>query len=102
MVLTGSLTRVVLADILRTWQVIPSPKGIVSIGDCARGDNALDDLYPIVRGKVFNHMTQPTERNYAIKGCPPSLEKIAESLLCLCSGGESIAMPVDAEPGDGR
>lgn len=84
MVVSGSLTRVAIGEIQRIWQVMPAPKAVISIGDCAAGESEFAGLYAVVKGDITAHLRQPVEMTSFIPGCPPSLVQIADGLAMMC------------------
>lgn len=97
MVLTGSLTRVVFEDIQNIWQVMPAPKGVISIGNCAIGESDFAGLYAVIKGGLSPHLKQPVKLNSFIKGCPPSLDQIADGLTDMCRDAVTPRQPRPAE-----
>ncbi len=85
LLLTGPFTRNMKKAALATFQAMPSPQRIVTIGDCAafsdnrshqggyRGSYALVDLAPEMQPCLVAHAS----------GCPPTPQQLLETLLSL-------------------
>lgn len=75
LMVTGCVTRNMLNPMLNTYESIPAPKFVISVGDCAGEDHPFRDSYSIM-GSVKKWL--PVKMH--INGCPPEPEAIISSL----------------------
>ena len=64
---TGPVSKNMLLALKKTWDAVPDPKFVISLGDCARGGGLFQDSYYVEGGvdKVLPVVLH-------IPGCPPS------------------------------
>ncbi len=76
LIVTGCLTRNMLNPLLKTYENIPSPKFVITVGDCAENGGPFKDSYSVCGpvSKYFNPVIH-------IKGCPPEPETIISAFL---------------------
>lgn len=77
LVVTGALSKNMALALKRTYDAMPTPKFIITVGDCALNGGSFSgsyyiagDIKNIVKGVVLH-----------IKGCPPRPEQVVFSLL---------------------
>src|SRR5947208_3288163 len=75
---TGPVTRNMAEALKRTYEAIPDPKWVVSIGDCARDGGCFAASYAVLGGA---REVVPVDLH--IPGCPPSPTDILKGLLAL-------------------
>jgi len=76
MLLSGVLTYNMLPHVLDAWEQIPSPKWLVTLGDCPVMQAPFSLTFAI-KGPAGEHLPVA----YHIPGCPPSPEAIMRGLL---------------------
>jgi len=78
LLVTGPVTRNMVAPLRRTYEAVPEPKVVVAVGDCARNCGVFGGAYGIA-GPVSNVVPVDLE----IPGCPPRPETIVAALRTL-------------------
>jgi Ni,Fe-hydrogenase III small subunit len=78
---TGPVTKNMREALERTYEAMPSPKWVVSAGDCALDGGCFAGSYAVVGG--VSHVVP-------VPGCPPSPLELLSGLLALL---EAINMP---------
>lgn len=78
LIVTGCVTRNMLAPLLNTYENVPAPKLVVTAGDCAAGSGLFAGSYSVC-GPVSAHL----KVSLHIEGCPPEPKVLIERLLCL-------------------
>ncbi len=76
MLLSGVLTYNMLPHVLDAWEQIPSPKWLITLGDCPAMQAPFSPTFAI-KGPAGEHLPVA----YHIPGCPPSPEAIMRGLL---------------------
>lgn len=82
---TGPVTRNMREALERTYEAMPSPKWVVSAGDCALDGGCFAGSYAVVGG-----VSKVLPVDLHIPGCPPSPVELLQGLLKLL---EAINMP---------
>lgn len=82
---TGPVTKNMREALERTYEAMPSPKWVVSAGDCALDGGCFAKSYAVVGG-----VSQVVPVDLHIPGCPPSPLELLRGLLSLI---EAINMP---------
>jgi Ni,Fe-hydrogenase III small subunit len=78
LMVTGPVTKNMREALERTYDVTPSPKWVVAVGDCAIDGGVFAESYAVV-GAVSNVV--PVDLH--IRGCPPRPVQLLEGLLRL-------------------
>ena len=76
LMITGSATRNMLNPLLKTYENIPSPKFVITVGDCPETGGPFKDSYSVC-GPASKYLTVAMH----IKGCPPEPEAIISGFL---------------------
>jgi Ni,Fe-hydrogenase III small subunit len=82
---TGPVTKNMREALERTYEAMPSPKWVVSAGDCALNGGCFAGSYAIVGG-----VSKVLAVDLHIAGCPPSPVELLRGLLQLL---EAVNMP---------
>lgn len=82
---TGPVTKNMREALERTYEAMPSPKWVVSAGDCALDGGCFAGSYAVVGG-----VSKVLPVDLHIPGCPPTPLQLLEGLLALL---EAINMP---------
>lgn len=82
---TGPVTKNMREALERTYEAMPSPKWVVSAGDCALDGGCFAGSYAVVGG-----VADVVPVDFHIAGCPPSPLELLRGLLTLL---EAINMP---------
>ncbi|GBQ85029.1 NADH-quinone oxidoreductase subunit B family protein [Asaia krungthepensis] len=83
---TGVVTRAMLPALQARWAAMPSPKGVVAIGDCALGAGPFATNYAVLGGIMEAGLAGMQRCDVALRGCPPAPEDILRALLVLTTG----------------
>ncbi|RUT27103.1 NADH-quinone oxidoreductase subunit B [Asaia sp. W19] len=83
---TGVVTRAMLPCLQARWAAMPSPKGIVAIGNCALGSGPFGTNYAVLGGIMEAGLDGVRQCDVALKGCPPAPVEILRALLLLTTG----------------
>jgi Ni,Fe-hydrogenase III small subunit len=75
LLVTGVVTRNMLAPLRNTLATVPEPRMVIAVGDCARNCGLLAGAYGVV-GAVSDVVPVDVE----VSGCPPRPEQIVEAL----------------------
>ena len=76
LIVTGCVTRNMLNPLLKTYENIPSPKFVITAGDCAETGGPFKDSYSVC-GPVSKYLNAAVH----VKGCPPEPEAIISAFL---------------------
>ncbi len=76
LLVTGCVTRNMLNPLLKTYENIPAPKFVITVGDCPETGGPFKDSYSVC-GPVSKHLNVAMH----IKGCPPEPEDIISGFL---------------------
>lgn len=76
LLVTGPVSKNMLVALRKTYEAVPDPKFVISLGDCALDGGSFKDSY-YVEGGVGNVLPVVLH----IPGCPPSPRTIVEQLL---------------------
>ena len=76
LLVSGVVTKNMLPHLLDAYEQLPSPKWVISLGDCTRLESAFEPTYAIA-GALHEHI--PVAHH--IPGCPPSPRQIIEGIL---------------------
>ncbi|WP_025885715.1 NADH-quinone oxidoreductase subunit B family protein [Asaia prunellae] len=82
----GVITRAMLPAVQERWAAMPSPKGVVAIGDCALGKGPFGTNYAILGGIMEAGLAGMQHCDVALQGCPPAPAEILRGLLLLTTG----------------
>jgi len=80
LLVTGPVSRSMVAALRRTYDATPDPKLVVAIGDCGCTGGVFGENYASV-GRVANVIPV----NVAVPGCPPSPNRILAGILTAVS-----------------
>jgi Ni,Fe-hydrogenase III small subunit len=78
LVVTGALSRNMALALKKTYEAMPGPKFVITVGDCALDGGAFGDSYYRARQGVQDIVGGAMLH---IPGCPPSPEQILSALL---------------------
>ena len=78
LLVTGPLTRNLVAALEQAWTAMPEPKFVVAVGDCAVDGGVFKGSYAVAGGVGT---TLPVD--LLISGCPPTPERILAGLRAL-------------------
>jgi Ni,Fe-hydrogenase III small subunit len=81
---TGPVTKNMREALERTHQAMPSPKWVVSVGDCATDGSLFRDSYAVVGG-----VSAVVPINLHIHGCPPRPVDLLRGLVALMNSPAS-------------
>ena len=76
LIITGCVTRNMLNPMLKTYENIPSPKFVITAGDCPETGGHFKDSYAVC-GPVSKYLKVAMH----IKGCPPEPEAVISAFL---------------------
>lgn len=76
LLVTGPVSRNMVVALKRTYEAMPEPKFVISLGDCALDGGPFKDAYYVANG-ISNVLPVVLH----IPGCPPNPKKIIEALL---------------------
>lgn len=76
LLVTGPVTKNMLAALLRTYEAMPDPKLVVAVGDCAHCGGIFKNSYA-----VAGALDTILPVNVIIKGCPPTPTDIILGIL---------------------
>ena len=76
LIVTGCLTRNMLNPLLKTYENIPSPKFVITAGDCTETGGPFKDSYSVC-GPVSKYLNAVIH----VKGCPPEPEAVVSAFL---------------------
>lgn len=82
LLVTGPVSRNMETALKKTYEAIPEPKFVISLGGCAKGGGLFKDSY-YTCGGVENVLPVTLH----IPGCPPSPLAIMQALLSFLKGG---------------
>lgn len=86
LVVTGSITRASVPWLMRWWDEMPTPKGLVAIGDCAVSGGFSGENYATLSGIMAARLPGVTQCDMTLRGCPPPPDEILRGLLMLAAG----------------
>ena len=76
LIITGCVTRNMLNPMLKTYENIPSPKFVITAGDCPETGGPFKDSYSVC-GPVSKYLNVAVH----INGCPPEPETVISGFL---------------------
>ncbi len=76
LIVTGPVSRNMALALRRTYEAMPEPKFVITLGDCALDGGAFKDSYYVAGG-----VKRILPVDLHIPGCPPSPTQIIRSLL---------------------
>jgi Ni,Fe-hydrogenase III small subunit len=88
---TGPVTKNMREALERTFEALPSPKWVVSAGDCAHDGGCFAGSYAVVGG-----VSAVIPVDLHIPGCPPSPLDLLRGLLTLLEAGLNASTAPDA------
>lgn len=78
MIVSGTVTKKMIPQIVRLYNQIPEPKYVVSMGACASGGGPFKEGYNVVSG-----VDQYIPVDVYIPGCPPTPQALLHGLIAL-------------------
>src|SRR5512139_3396011 len=81
LVVTGPVSRQARERLLRTYEQIPEPKFVISVGSCSISGGVFSDCYNVV-----GSTDEVIPVDVYIPGCPPRPEAIVDGIIQLLSG----------------
>jgi len=76
LLVTGPVSKNMAAALRKTYEAMPEPKFVITLGDCAKGGGAFKGSYYVSGG-----VKEVLPVDFHILGCPPSPENIVKALL---------------------
>jgi Ni,Fe-hydrogenase III small subunit len=76
LLVTGPVSKNMAVALRRTYEAMPDPKFVITLGDCAKGGGAFKGSYYVAGG-----VKEVLPVDFHIPGCPPSPEEIVKALL---------------------
>jgi Ni,Fe-hydrogenase III small subunit len=86
LLVTGPVTKNMREALQRTYDVTPSPKWVVAVGDCAVDGGLFAESYAVEGG-----VSRVIPVDLVIRGCPPRPIQLLEGLLRLLEPAEVVA-----------
>ena len=86
LLVTGPVTKNMREALQRTYDVTPSPKWVVAVGDCAVDGGLFAESYAVEGG-----VSRVIPVDLVIRGCPPRPFQLLEGLLRLLEPAEVVA-----------
>lgn len=78
LVVSGTVTDVMLPAVLATYEAMPEPKRVLSVGACSNTGGPYWDSYCVTKG-----IDQMLPVDVAVPGCPPRPEALLDGLRAL-------------------
>ncbi|OUI95375.1 NADH-ubiquinone oxidoreductase [Acetobacter indonesiensis] len=78
LLITGSLTRTMAPVLEAAWQAMPTPKGVICVGNCAIDGGFFPENYTTMGG-----LDRKVRIDLRIPGCPPAPLQVLEGLCSL-------------------
>ena len=78
LVVSGTVTDVMLPAVLRSFEAMPEPRYVISVGACSNTGGPYWDSYSVTKG-----IDQALPVHVAVPGCPPRPEALLEGLKAL-------------------
>jgi NADH-quinone oxidoreductase subunit B len=78
LVVSGTVTDVMLPAVVASYQAMPSPKYVLSVGACSNTGGPYWDSYCVTKG-----IDQMLPVDVAVPGCPPRPEALLDGLRAL-------------------
>jgi NADH-quinone oxidoreductase subunit B len=78
LVVSGTVTDVMLPAVVASYQALPSPKYVLSVGACSNTGGPYWDSYCVTKG-----IDQMLPVDVAVPGCPPRPEALLDGLRAL-------------------
>jgi NADH-quinone oxidoreductase subunit B len=78
LIVSGTVTDVMLPAVLATYQELPEPKYVLSVGACSNTGGPYWDSYAVTKG-----VDQVLPVHVAVPGCPPRPEALLSGLAAL-------------------
>ena len=80
LLVTGPVSKNMAVALRKTYEAMPEPKFVITLGDCANDGGAFRDSYYTAGG-----VKEVLPVDFHIPGCPPSPETIIKALLAFLS-----------------
>jgi NADH-quinone oxidoreductase subunit B len=78
LVVSGTVTDVMLPAVLRSYEAMPEPRYVISVGACSNTGGPYWESYRVTKG-----IDQALPVHVAVPGCPPRPEALLEGLKAL-------------------
>ncbi|MCG4252685.1 NADH-quinone oxidoreductase subunit B family protein [Acetobacter tropicalis] len=78
LLVTGAVTCAMMPVLETTWQAMPTPKGLICVGNCAVDGGIFTENYAVMGG-----LDRKVQIDLRIPGCPPSPQDVLEGLCSL-------------------
>ncbi|SDF64650.1 NADH-quinone oxidoreductase subunit B [Lentzea fradiae] len=78
LIVSGTVTDVMLPAVLRSYEAMPEPRYVISVGACSNTGGPYWDSYSVTKG-----IDQALPVHVAVPGCPPRPEALLEGLKAL-------------------
>ncbi|RAS68656.1 NADH:ubiquinone oxidoreductase subunit B-like Fe-S oxidoreductase [Lentzea atacamensis] len=78
LVVSGTVTDAMLPAVIRSYEAMPEPRYVISVGACSNTGGPYWDSYSVTKG-----IDQALPVHVAVPGCPPRPEALLEGLKAL-------------------
>ncbi|MBW4715914.1 NADH-quinone oxidoreductase subunit B [Saccharothrix obliqua] len=78
LIISGTVTDAMLPAVIATYQEMPEPRYVLSVGACSNTGGPYWDSYSVTKG-----IDQALPVHVAVPGCPPRPEAVLEGLAAL-------------------
>lgn len=78
LLITGALTNTMAPVLEAAWKAMPTPKGLICVGNCAVDGGLFSENYSVMGG-----VNRKVHINLRIAGCPPTPQDILDGLCSL-------------------
>lgn len=94
LLITGALTYTMAPVLEAAWKAMPTPKGLICVGNCAIDGGIFSENYSLMGG-----VSRKVHINLRIAGCPPIPKDILDGLCSLFAQHSKATGAAQAEAG---